>query len=971
MSTLPAIFQQIVDAVGEPISGGLLFSYEADTTDLKTTYSDRERTVANANPVVADADGVFGDVYLTPNEAYKFVHKTPAGVTLRTTDNRYSSQTTDSEGGSSARLKQLASNPIDFPDAVILGDGVADEVLAVQWAIDNVSGNGVVDLLGLTFACGSQITIPSGVTLRNGQLDFTLCEATSFILIAGSLVGSGVTVNPDPAFADRSVDLDSVSGIMSGDLLNIYSSDNYTQATAGTRGEITEIQSISSPTVSLHSPIHDIYDTSPLSKEVTTVDDVLLEELRINGDEGVGDTRDLIAAVNCRRLRIRNCDFSNADDRALTLDGCYGVLVSECTFRDGINAIRVGGASKFVRIVDCPVISGFKQVLYVSPDVAVSGGATGVPRYITMDNCGISTGEGTATALFAIEGASQFTKVTNCNINQNNNTSGPVFQSQSADVEISDNVIFRDGSGAADAVIVLDIEVPLRSLNAHSVIVRNNKIQADVPGILASGMVVSGGAGALQALEISGNQIESSDTASITVYPGSDGGAADTPTITDLIIRGNKCNVVGADGVILVDSQHADGAVTRLHLIENDADVITIGGTSSNISKVISHDNRLTGIYTVGTSGAIEVGEFKSTDDTCFRLVVNEVEYIDIGKLDVRTTAGNIGLVVSNDSKEFARLTIANSYFFTGDSSTHLMSIVCTSATDSENFVFSDNICIAGSLTSSARVLRIGGELSRFAITGNLFKRGDDGGSLVQLVGDGAGDIKRGIISGNVFVDGSYGVLATNISSVVEKSNLFISQSIDETTGLTFESRTIGISFDIMRKYGDRASLLPNAGVIGGPVGTLGLVDNNPENVAVTLQTDDMKAEGNSPSINAAIFQWVVPDNFILGSTVSIRIFCGMLTTIADGDAFINVEAYVPSNDGTANVSSDLVTPAAQNCNNLTSANFTFVIDDDLTNHALGAGSVVNIVISINVNDNATGTVVKGIIRKIDILINA
>lgn len=57
-----------------PSSGALLYFFDVGTAVAKTTYSDFALTTANANPVVADSDGRFGDIFLD----------TDADVTLRT-----------------------------------------------------------------------------------------------------------------------------------------------------------------------------------------------------------------------------------------------------------------------------------------------------------------------------------------------------------------------------------------------------------------------------------------------------------------------------------------------------------------------------------------------------------------------------------------------------------------------------------------------------------------------------------------------------------------------------------------------------------------------------------------------------------------------------------------------------------------------------------------------------------------------
>lgn len=76
---------QFFDNAGEPLSGGLLYTYAPGTTTNKATYTDENLSVPNANPIVLDSGGRCV-IFLTDGEEYKFVLKTSAGVTLQTVD---------------------------------------------------------------------------------------------------------------------------------------------------------------------------------------------------------------------------------------------------------------------------------------------------------------------------------------------------------------------------------------------------------------------------------------------------------------------------------------------------------------------------------------------------------------------------------------------------------------------------------------------------------------------------------------------------------------------------------------------------------------------------------------------------------------------------------------------------------------------------------------------------------------------
>ena len=81
--TLP--LSQDLDGNGDPYVGGKLHFYETGTSTPLDTYSDSTLSTANANPVVADANGRFGDIFMKTQD-YKVVLKTTADVTIWTAD---------------------------------------------------------------------------------------------------------------------------------------------------------------------------------------------------------------------------------------------------------------------------------------------------------------------------------------------------------------------------------------------------------------------------------------------------------------------------------------------------------------------------------------------------------------------------------------------------------------------------------------------------------------------------------------------------------------------------------------------------------------------------------------------------------------------------------------------------------------------------------------------------------------------
>lgn len=82
---IPMPKAQFLDDSGNPLVGGLLYSYAAGTSTPLSTYSDSALTTPNANPVVLDAAGR-ATIYLTPATSYKFTLKTAAAATVWTQD---------------------------------------------------------------------------------------------------------------------------------------------------------------------------------------------------------------------------------------------------------------------------------------------------------------------------------------------------------------------------------------------------------------------------------------------------------------------------------------------------------------------------------------------------------------------------------------------------------------------------------------------------------------------------------------------------------------------------------------------------------------------------------------------------------------------------------------------------------------------------------------------------------------------
>lgn len=82
----PAPKAQFLDANGNPLAGGKVYTYAAGTTTPLATYTSASGLVANTNPIILDSAGEC-DLWYASGTSYKVVLKTSADVTQWTVDN--------------------------------------------------------------------------------------------------------------------------------------------------------------------------------------------------------------------------------------------------------------------------------------------------------------------------------------------------------------------------------------------------------------------------------------------------------------------------------------------------------------------------------------------------------------------------------------------------------------------------------------------------------------------------------------------------------------------------------------------------------------------------------------------------------------------------------------------------------------------------------------------------------------------
>ena len=82
--------QQFFDSNGQPLNGGLLYTYQAGSSTPLASYTDTAGLFANTNPIVMNADGrPPSEIWLTAGFNYKFVLSDASNVQIASYDNIY------------------------------------------------------------------------------------------------------------------------------------------------------------------------------------------------------------------------------------------------------------------------------------------------------------------------------------------------------------------------------------------------------------------------------------------------------------------------------------------------------------------------------------------------------------------------------------------------------------------------------------------------------------------------------------------------------------------------------------------------------------------------------------------------------------------------------------------------------------------------------------------------------------------
>ena len=200
----PTPVMQFLDSNGNPLSGGLLYTYAAGTSTPLATYTDYGGATPNANPVVLNSRGE-ASIWLSA-ALYKFILRDSTGALIWTADNI---------GGEATLAALAASNGSSLVGYISSGTGAvattvqaklrqtfsvfdflsAAEITAVQTnTYTTVTSVATGFQSALTAAAGNNLFVPAG-TYRIGA---TLSIPSSTV-VYGTGAGSVLAANQSSA----------------------------------------------------------------------------------------------------------------------------------------------------------------------------------------------------------------------------------------------------------------------------------------------------------------------------------------------------------------------------------------------------------------------------------------------------------------------------------------------------------------------------------------------------------------------------------------------------------------------------------------------------------------------------------------------------------------------------------------------------------------------------------------------------